>query len=114
MSKTEKPKRGLIPLADLLPAAIQHLGLEEKINETRARQAWERVAPADLRSNLRFYRFQAGTLYFQPTASIWAQALRLAKGELIPHLNETLGEQLVRDLHAGGIRGRPRRGPAPP
>jgi predicted nucleic acid-binding Zn ribbon protein len=113
MSKTEKSKRGLIPLAELLPEALQHLGLEDKINETRVRQAWERVAPGDLRSNLRFYHFQAGTLYFQPAASLWAQALRLAKGELIPLLNETLGEQLVRDLRAGGVRGRPRRSSAP-
>ncbi|MEI6509729.1 MAG: DUF721 domain-containing protein [bacterium] len=109
MSKTEKSKRGLIPLADLLPAALQRLGLEEKLNETRVRQAWERVAPADLRSNLRFYRFQAGTLYFQPAASIWGQALRLAKEELIPRLNETLEEQIVRDLRTGEVRGRRRR-----
>ncbi len=114
MSKTEKSKKGLIPLADLLPAALQHLGLEEKLNETRVRQAWERVAPASLRNNLRFYRFQAGTLYFQPTASLWVQALRLAKGELIPHLNETLGEEMVHDLHAGGVRGRPRHDPTLP
>jgi len=39
-----------------------------------------------------------GVLTVTCAAAVWAQELDLMAGELIPRLNEALGEQLIREL----------------
>ncbi len=41
---------------------------------------------------------RAGVLTVTCAAAVWAQELDLMAGDLIPRLNEALGEELIREL----------------
>ena len=64
----------------------------------RVQGVWESVAGAAVASCARPTAERAGVLTVTCEAAVWAQELDLMAGELIPRLNDALGEPAITEL----------------
>ncbi|HEX3517869.1 MAG TPA: DUF721 domain-containing protein [Solirubrobacteraceae bacterium] len=64
----------------------------------RVQGVWEAAAGPAISASARPTAERDGVLTLTCEAAVWAQELKLMADELIPRLNEALGEQLVHEL----------------
>jgi len=74
-------------------------GMERKLREYRAWEIWEQVVGAQIASHARPLRLRDGVLEVRVDQPIWMQQLRLMAPQILAKLNQTLGEELVREIY---------------
>jgi predicted nucleic acid-binding Zn ribbon protein len=84
----------------MLSSALSELtaGLAPATTLARVQEVWESAAGAAIAASARPTAERAGVLTVTCEAAVWAQELDLMAGQLIPRLNQALGEQLIREL----------------
>jgi predicted nucleic acid-binding Zn ribbon protein len=83
-----------------LSAALEGLtsSLAPATTLARVQEIWEQAAGQAISSAARPTAERAGVLTVTCAAAVWAQELDLMAGELIPRLNEALGEEVIHEL----------------
>lgn len=89
---------GMKPLAAILPALLQSLGLAATAEGWRAVSDWPAVAGARISGHTRAVSFREGTLSVEVEGSAWMHELGFLKRELVRNLNRHLGADVVRDV----------------
>src|SRR5215510_8360782 len=99
------------PLATILPALFEQLGLARTADGWRAVSDWPAVAGARIARHTRALSFRDGTLAVEVEGSAWRHELGFLKPELVRNLNRHLGGEFVTDLRLvpKGPRDGPRR-----
>lgn len=64
----------------------------------RVQEAWPTLAGPALAAAARPASERDGVLTVRCEAAVWAQELQLMSGELVPRINEVLGEDAIRSL----------------
>jgi predicted nucleic acid-binding Zn ribbon protein len=102
------------PLAAILPAVFEQLGLARTAEGWRAVSEWPAVAGERIARHTRALSFRDGTLAVEVEGSAWMHELGFLKHELVRNLNRHLGADVVRDVrlvragtHLGGTGTRP-------
>ena len=86
------------PLAAILPALLDQLGLAQSVEGWRAVADWPAVAGARIAGHSRATAFREGTLTVEVEGSAWMHELGFLKRELVRNLNRHLGADVVRDV----------------
>jgi len=94
------------PLATILPAVFEQLGLARTAEGWRAVSDWSTVAGPRIARHTRALSFRDGTLAVEVEGSAWMQELSLLKPELLRNLNRHLGADVVSDVRLTPARGR--------
>ena len=93
------------PLAAILPALFEQLGLARTAEGWRAVSDWPAVAGARLARHTRAVSFRDGTLAVEVEGSAWMHELGFLKRELVRNLNRHLGADVVSDVRFVSARG---------
>lgn len=94
------------PLAAILPALFEQLGLAKAAEGWRAVSDWPAVAGPRLARHTRAVSFRDGTLAVEVEGSAWMHELGFLKRELVRNLNRHLGAEIVQDVRLVPARGR--------
>ncbi|HXJ68640.1 MAG TPA: DUF721 domain-containing protein [Verrucomicrobiae bacterium] len=94
------------PLAAILPALFEQLGLAKTAEGWRAVSDWPAVAGPRLARHTRAVSFRDGTLAVEVEGSAWMHELGFLKRELVRNLNRHLGAEIVQDVRLVPARGR--------
>ena len=94
------------PLAAILPAVLEQLGLARTAEGWRAVSEWPAVAGARIARHTRALSFRDGTLAVEVEGSAWMHELGFLKRELVRNLNRHLGAEIVQDVRLVPARGR--------
>ena len=96
------------PLAAILPALFEQLGLAKTAEGWRAVSDWPAVAGPRLARHTRAVSFRDGTLAVEVEGSAWMHELGFLKPELVRNLSRHLGADVVRDVRfvPAGAHGR--------
>ena len=86
------------PLAAILPALLEQLGLARTAEGWRAVTDWPVIAGARIARHTRALSFRDGTLAVEVEGSAWMQELSFLKRDLLRNLNRHLGADVVRDV----------------
>jgi predicted nucleic acid-binding Zn ribbon protein len=89
---------GPSPLAAILPALFEKLGLARTAEGWRAVSDWPAVAGARIARHTRALSFRDGTLAVEVEGSAWMHELGFLKRELVLNLNRHLGADVVSDV----------------
>ena len=94
------------PLVDRL---LQGLGLEARLREYRAVQAWATAVGPVVAAHARATAIQDGVLFVEVDASVWMQELSMLRDSIIERLNAELGAPHVRRIVLAAERTPPER-----
>jgi len=94
------------PLAVILPALFEQLGIARTAEGWRAVSDWPAVAGPRLARHTRAVSFRDGTLAVEVEGSAWMHELGFLKRDLVRNLNRHLGTDVVRDVRLVPTRGR--------
>ena len=93
------------PLAAILPALFEQLGLARTAEGWRAVSDWPAVAGPRLARHTRAVSFRDDTLAVEVEGSAWMHELGFLKRELVRNLNRHLGADVVSDVRFVSARG---------
>jgi predicted nucleic acid-binding Zn ribbon protein len=100
---------GPSPLAAILPALFEQLGLARTAEGWRAVSDWPAVAGPRLARHTRAVSFRDGTLAVEVEGSAWMHELGFLQRELVRNLNRHLGADVVHDVRLVPAHGRSQR-----
>jgi predicted nucleic acid-binding Zn ribbon protein len=98
------------PLGSLVGDLLRSLGLERRLREQGAVEAWEAVVGEAIAQHARASSIRDGVLFVEVDSSVWMQELALLRERIAERLNDHLGAAIVRRIvlaverapHAGG------------
>jgi predicted nucleic acid-binding Zn ribbon protein len=100
----------MMPIATLMPALLEQLGLAETAQGWRAVSDWPAIAGARIARHTRALSFRDGALTVEVEGSAWMHELGFLKPDLVRNLNRHLGVDVVRDVRFTPAGTRPRDG----
>ena len=100
-SKNKGGGRGVGPptvLHGLLEAAVEDLGINQKLLECRARMAWEEAVGPTLAQYTSPRRLSKGYLEVAVPSAVWRTQLNFMQRDIAARINELLGGKVVKGL----------------
>ena len=85
-------------LGDVLTSVIGNLGLQKKLDEVRAVEAWAMMAGPQINGVTDKAWVRGGKLYVRITSAPWRNELHMRRSQWCCRLNEQLGEPIVREI----------------
>ena len=85
-------------LHGLLKAAVEDLGIDQKLVECRARMAWEEAVGPALAQHTSPLRLSKGYLEVAVPSAVWRTQLNFMQRDIAARINELLDEQVVKGL----------------
>ena len=87
-----------VSLHGLLEAAVEELGINEKLVECRARMAWEEAVGPALAQYTRPLRLSKGFLEVAVPSAVWRTQLNFMQRDITTRINTLLGKKVVKGL----------------
>ena len=85
-------------LHGLLDAAVEDLGIEQKLVECRARMAWEEAVGPSLAQYTSPLRLTKGCLEVAVPSAVWRTQLNFMQRDITTRINALLGKKVVKGL----------------
>ena len=85
-------------LHGLLDAAVEDLGIEQKLVECRARMAWEEAVGPSLAQHTSPLRLSKGYLEVAVPSAVWRTQLNFMQRDIAARINELLGGKVIKGL----------------
>jgi predicted nucleic acid-binding Zn ribbon protein len=85
-------------LGDALDSLIESLGIRKKLREQEVFALWADVVGERIAKVAKPMRIVQGTLVVSVKTGPWRNELTMRRREIVDRLNESLGEELVRDI----------------
>ena len=85
-------------LHGLLDAAVEDLGIEQKLVECRARMAWEEAVGPALAQYTSPLRLSKGYLEVAVPSAVWRTQLNFMQRDIAARINALLGKKVVKGL----------------
>lgn len=85
-------------LHGLLDAAVEDLGIEQKLVECRARMAWEEAVGSSLAQHTSPLRLFKGYLEVAVPSAVWRTQLNFMQRDIAARINALLGKKVVKGL----------------
>ena len=100
-STSKNKDRGVGPptvLYGLLDAAVEDLGIEQKLVECRVRMAWEEAVGPSLAQYTSPLRLSKGYLEVAVPSAVWRTQLNFMRRDIATRINALLGKKVVKGL----------------
>lgn len=91
-------KKNDISLKDAMRNMLKEFRLTPGLNETRIRQAWEKVMGKTIATYTSNIQLRNNTLFLTLLSAPLKHELSYAKAKIIELLNEELGEEVIREV----------------
>jgi len=100
MGKTHEARAAgqLEPVGELLRNVLRRLGLERRLEEQRAIEAWPGIVGPAVAEQARAVAIREGVLFVDVATNVWMQELGLMRDSIAERLNAHLGAPLVRKI----------------
>lgn len=85
-------------IGNLLGLVIDELGIQRRLDETRAAEAWPEVAGSAIGGATTSVWMRSGVLYVKVRSAVWRQELHLNREAWRERINRHLGSDLVREV----------------
>ena len=85
-------------LQGLLDAAVEDLGIDQKLVECRARMAWEEAVGPTLAQDTTPLRLSKGYLEVAVPSAVWRTQLNFMQRDIAARINELLGGKVIEGL----------------
>ena len=85
-------------MGGLLEAVVADLGLGHKLEECRARQAWEEAVGPALAAQSWPLRVHNGRMEVAVPSAVWRTQLSFMKKDIVDRINQLAGRDIIRDL----------------
>ena len=82
----------------LIAGILRRLGLEKRLTEWRAVEAWPQVVGPAIAAQARAVEVRDGVLFVDVASNVWMQELGLLRENIAERLNAHLGAPLVRKV----------------
>lgn len=89
---------GLEPVGPVVGGLLRGLGLQRRLEEFRAVEAWETVVGETVSAQARAVAIREGVLFVDVSSNVWMQELGLLREKIAERLNAHLGAPLVRKI----------------
>ena len=86
------------PVGALLRQLLVRLGLERRLEEQRAIEAWPLIVGPAVAEQARAVEIREGVLFVDVATSVWMQELGLLRDSIVERLNAHLGAPLVHKI----------------
>ena len=108
MGRQPQRSRGpLEPVGPMVRRLLRGLGLERRLDEQRAVQAWTVVVGPAIASQSQATEIRDGVLFVDVATNVWMQELGLLREGIVERLNAHLGREVVRKIVLSIERGEP-------
>lgn len=91
-------RRKLEPLGPHVDRLLAGLGLDKRLREYRAVEAWAQAVGAGVAAHARATAIRDGVLFVEVDSSVWMQELSLLRESIVARLNALLGAPHVRRI----------------
>lgn len=85
-------------LGQVLQQALKQRHISLRIKDQPLWDAWGKAVGPAISRQTRVDRFDRDTLFVKVSSSVWMQQLQFMKKEILGRLNETLGQETVKNL----------------
>lgn len=85
-------------LGDAINEAIQQLGLQRKLDESRVIEAWHEIAGGALREVTDSVWIDREKLIVKVNSAVWRQELQLQRKAWLDRLTQVVGKQVVKEI----------------
>ena len=85
-------------LGDVIRQLTEEYNLKDRLNQVSVVRLWEEILGNMVGRNTKEIRFHDGTLRVRIESSALRQELEFQKNEIITKLNDSLGQNVVREL----------------
>lgn len=94
-------------MGEAILQALEGSGLTDQARRVRISRAWKDAVGATLAKRTAPEAFSRGTLIVRTASAAWQNELTFLKARLIQQINDSLGQELVRDIKvvSGRVRG---------
>jgi len=120
-AKDNRERGDLESVGPLIQQILRRLGLDKKLAEYRAVEAWAEVVGPAVAAQAHATAIRDGVLFVDVASNVWMQELGLLRESIIERMNVRLGAPLVRKVvlsierapHQGGAAAWEREGEEP-
>ena len=99
MRVDETRARGpLEPVGPLVERLLRRLGLDRRLAEHRAVEAWSEVVGPAIAAQAQAVDIREGVLFVDVASNVWMQELGLLRDRIVERLNARLGAEVVRKV----------------
>lgn len=85
-------------LGDAINEAIQQLGLQRKLDESRVIEAWNEIAGGALHEVTDSVWIDREKLIVKVNSAVWRQELQLQRKAWLDRLTQVVGKQVVKEI----------------
>mgnify|MGYP001098695262 CR=1 FL=1 len=94
MAQLKKPIR----LKELIDSALAELGIGKELKRWQLVKDFGKIVGDHINTHAKAYKIADGELYVQVDSPSWMNQLYLIKDEIIKKLNNSVGEDLIKDI----------------
>ncbi|MEY4691507.1 MAG: hypothetical protein RIT19_1832 [Verrucomicrobiota bacterium] len=86
-------------LGTILPGVLQHLRLEQRLDESKIQTVWSQILDPTLVAHAKPAGFAKGTLFVHVDSSVWLdEIVRYRRHEMLERLQTALGKTVVQRI----------------
>lgn len=86
-------------IGELLSDSLRELGVEKKLDETRAIQAWNTLFGDTIKKYVNKIYVKNEILYLEVTSSLLKQNLLFQKDLFVAKINQSVGVSILKDIY---------------
>lgn len=86
-------------IGELLSDSLRELGVEKKLDETRAIQAWNTLFGDTIKKYVNKIYVKNEVLYLEVTSSLLKQNLLFQKDLFVAKINQSVGVSILKDIY---------------
>jgi predicted nucleic acid-binding Zn ribbon protein len=110
---SSRPRRGPVPVADILGDVLRQSGLAERLAEREVLAAWPRIVGEKIARHSQAVDIKAGVLYLKADHGVWRQEITLLTPLIIEKFNADFGAATVSEIRWHRALSRGHRGDHP-
>jgi predicted nucleic acid-binding Zn ribbon protein len=85
-------------IGEIISSYLKNRNWVQRIDGYSILQSWEEVVPINVARNTKPIKIQNNTLFVRVKNHVWANELRIRKGEIIHLINQKAGKDLIKDI----------------
>lgn len=91
-------KKQPLALDAALQILVENLGIAKKLHEYDVITLWSRIVGEQISRVATAQRIENGILFVSVSSSSWRAELTMRRNEIMRKINETMGQQVVREI----------------
>ena len=92
--------KNIVPkhIGEIINSYLKDRNWTQRIDGYHIIQSWEDVVPKNIFLNTKPVKIQNNSLFIKVKNHVWANELRIRKGEIIKLINQKIGENLIKNI----------------